>query len=116
MCDSGQFNYHLPKLNGQVVESTGAGYRLHSFGLQFVETIIAGTGDEASLSSTEIPLRNRTNDFDQARETLKLVRDAGEELLSTDPIRVRVTARCGGEKLTLVFDEQQHAAESPVGS
>ncbi|MFB6295706.1 MAG: hypothetical protein ABEH66_02560 [Halobacteriales archaeon] len=259
--DSGQFNYHLGKLNGQFVESTGEGYQLHPVGLRLVQTVIAGTGNEASLPPAEIDfpchlcggqtaltyedgwlshvcteceggfedtvrtggllfsepfppaaLSDRTpeeifaagvfkllqvfvmklggvcpicsgrvesrmtvcddhdaspgelcdacqrsspvvarwrctvckyrgstspsgtvvlqpdavvfyhdhgidlgyavNDFERAREALQLVRDADETLLSTDPMRVRVTARCDGDELALVLDEQLHAVEA----
>lgn len=56
MRDSGQFNYHLGKLNGQFIESTEEGYQLHPVGLRLVQTVIAGTGGEASLPPTEIDL------------------------------------------------------------
>jgi DNA-binding transcriptional ArsR family regulator len=53
--DSGQFNYHLDKLEGHFVESTGAGYRLTQAGLKFVRSVVAGAGIEAPrLEPTEV--------------------------------------------------------------
>lgn len=263
--DSGQFNYHLGKLNGQYVESTEEGYRLHPIGLRLVQTVISGTGAEASLPPTEInfpchlcggqtavtyedgwlshvcmeceggfedtvrsggllfsepfpsaALSDRTpeeifaagvlqllqavvmklggvcptcsgivesqmtvcddhdpdpgelcdacrrsspvvvkwrctvckyrgstspsgtvllqpdavtfyhdhgiglgyavSDFDRATKALQLIRDADDELLSTDPLRVQVTARCDGDELPLTLDERLHPVEPVEGS
>lgn len=46
MRDSGQFNYHLGKLDGQFVRKTDDGYALRRSGLMLVQSIIAGTGIE----------------------------------------------------------------------
>lgn len=54
--DSGQFNYHLGKLEGQFVDSTDDGYRLEPVGLKLVQTIIAGTGRGAAFEPTVIDL------------------------------------------------------------
>jgi hypothetical protein len=53
--DSGQFNYHLGKLEGQFVRKTDEGYELRRAGRRLVQTIIAGTGlEDRSLDPTEI--------------------------------------------------------------
>ncbi|MFB6353866.1 MAG: ArsR family transcriptional regulator [Halobacteriales archaeon] len=44
--DSGQFNYHLDRLDGHFVTSTDAGYRLTDAGLKLVRSVIAGAGLE----------------------------------------------------------------------
>lgn len=55
MRDSGQFNYHLDKLEGNFVRKTDDGYELRRAGQQLVRTVIAGAGIEApSLEPTEI--------------------------------------------------------------
>lgn len=53
--DSGQFNYHLDRLDGHFVASTDAGYRLSEAGLKFVRSVIAGAGiEEPTLDPTEV--------------------------------------------------------------
>jgi len=53
--DSGQFNYHLDRLDGHFVESVEDGYRLSEAGLVFVRSVIAGAGIEApTLEPTEV--------------------------------------------------------------
>lgn len=55
--DSGQFNYHLGKLEGQFVEQTPNGYRLLPAGTKIVQAVIAIAGfEEPSLDPTEIDL------------------------------------------------------------
>lgn len=55
---SGNFSYHLQKLEGQFVESTADGYRLKQAGHRLVRVIIAGSGLTAEeLPPTEIDLR-----------------------------------------------------------
>lgn len=44
MADSGQFNYHLGKLEGHFVERTDAGYQLLPAGQRLVQAVVAGTG------------------------------------------------------------------------
>ncbi|MCT9098451.1 helix-turn-helix domain-containing protein [Haloarchaeobius sp. HME9146] len=44
--DSGNFNYHLGKLEGHFVESTDDGYVLSDAGEQIVQTVVAGTAVE----------------------------------------------------------------------
>jgi DNA-binding transcriptional ArsR family regulator len=52
---SGNFSYHLQKLEGHFVESTLDGYRLKQAGHRLVRTVIAGTGiTNATLASTEV--------------------------------------------------------------
>ena len=52
---SGNFSYHLQKLEGHFVESTADGYRLKQAGHRVVRTVIAGTGlRDATLGPTEI--------------------------------------------------------------
>lgn len=52
--DSGQFNYHLNKLEGPYVRKTDGGYMLQPLGLKLVGTVIAGTGRGGTLQRTEI--------------------------------------------------------------
>lgn len=53
--DSGQFNYHLAKLDGQFIEETDGGYELKDSGRNVVQAVIAGTGQgEVSLPRTEV--------------------------------------------------------------
>lgn len=52
--DSGQFNYHLEKLTDRFIARTEEGYTLRSIGLQLVQTVIAGAGEDVSLDRTEI--------------------------------------------------------------
>lgn len=55
MADSGQFNYHLGKLNGTLVERTDDGYLLLPAGEKLVRTVISIAGfDDVSLDVTEI--------------------------------------------------------------
>lgn len=57
MRDSGQFNYHLGKLEGHFVEDGPDGYQLRPAGKKIVRAVIASAGfDEASLEPTEIDL------------------------------------------------------------
>jgi len=52
---SGNFSYHLQKLEGHFVESTADGYRLKQSGHRLVRTIIAGSGlTDGELPPTEI--------------------------------------------------------------
>jgi hypothetical protein len=52
---SGNFSYHLEKLEGHFVESTADGYRLKQAGHKLVRAVIAGTGlTDDTLSPTEI--------------------------------------------------------------
>jgi hypothetical protein len=52
---SGNFSYHLQRLEGQFVESTGDGYRLTRAGHKLVRAVIAGTGfADTTLERTEI--------------------------------------------------------------
>lgn len=52
---SGNFSYHLDKLEGHFVESTADGYRLKQAGHKLVRAIIAGTGlTDTTLAPTEI--------------------------------------------------------------
>lgn len=53
--DSGQFNYHLGKLEGYFVRKTDAGYHLTEAGHNIVQTVIAGTGIHTpSFDSEEV--------------------------------------------------------------
>lgn len=57
MRDSGQFNYHLEKLDGHFVESADSGYVLREAGLKFIRAVIAGAGiEEPTLERTEIDM------------------------------------------------------------
>lgn len=51
--DSGQFNYHLGKIEGVFVESTSEGYRLHPAGQQLMYTLVARAGFTAKHSTQE---------------------------------------------------------------
>jgi len=52
---SGNFSYHLQKLEGHFVASTPEGYRLKQAGHRLVRAVVAGTGlTEETLSPTEI--------------------------------------------------------------
>jgi hypothetical protein len=54
---SGNFSYHLQKLEGQFVASTADGYRLKQAGHRLVRVIIAGSGlTDGRLPPTEIDL------------------------------------------------------------
>jgi hypothetical protein len=54
---SGNFSYHLGKLEGHFVASTAGGYRLKQAGHRLVRAIIAGSGiGEGRLPTTEIDL------------------------------------------------------------
>lgn len=51
--DSGQFNYHLHKLDGPFVRKTDDGYVLRQAGRRIVEAILSGTlTDDSSLETT----------------------------------------------------------------
>lgn len=53
--DSGQFNYHLGKLEGRFIEKTDNGYELRRSGRKLVQSIISGTGiEDPTLEPTEI--------------------------------------------------------------
>ncbi|WP_267643651.1 winged helix-turn-helix domain-containing protein [Haloarchaeobius amylolyticus] len=53
--DSGNFNYHLGKLEGHFVESTDDGYALSDAGEQIVQTVVSGTGVEhVSMEQTHV--------------------------------------------------------------
>jgi hypothetical protein len=53
--DSGQFNYHLGKLEDHFLRKTDEGYALRRSGLRLVQSIIAGTGiEEPEFDPTEI--------------------------------------------------------------
>lgn len=55
MPDSGQFNYHLEKLEGQFVSGTKEGYRLHPVGRKITRAVIAGVGlEDETLEPTEL--------------------------------------------------------------
>lgn len=52
---SGNFSYHLQKLEGHFVTSTPDGYRLKQAGHRLIRTVIAGTGlTDTALAPTEI--------------------------------------------------------------
>lgn len=56
--DSGNFAYHLGRLEGHFVEEDGDGYTLSNAGMTLVRAVIAGTGlDQPTLEPTEIPRR-----------------------------------------------------------
>ncbi|WP_267643650.1 winged helix-turn-helix domain-containing protein [Haloarchaeobius amylolyticus] len=53
--DSGNFNYHLGKLEGHFVESTDDGYVLTAAGEQIVQTVVAGTAvDQTSMEAVHV--------------------------------------------------------------
>lgn len=55
MRDSGQFNYHLGKLEGYFIEQNDEGYKLLPAGERLVRTIVATAGhDEVSFDPVEI--------------------------------------------------------------
>ncbi|MEF8799690.1 MAG: helix-turn-helix domain-containing protein [Halolamina sp.] len=55
MRDSGQFNYHLGKLEGEFVKSTEKGYKLRPAGKKIIWAVIAGVGlENPTLERTEI--------------------------------------------------------------
>lgn len=56
MRDSGQFNYHLTKLEGAFVRQTDTGYALRPLGLQLVQTVIAGTGRETDWRAADFDI------------------------------------------------------------
>lgn len=57
MPDSGQFNYHLGKLEDRFVVSSEEGYRLHPVGNKIVRAVIGGVGLQTpSLDRTEIDM------------------------------------------------------------
>ncbi|MFC4988709.1 helix-turn-helix domain-containing protein [Saliphagus infecundisoli] len=55
--DSGQFNYHLDRLEDHFVRATDGGYELSQAGLKLVRSVIAGTGlEEPTLESTAVDM------------------------------------------------------------
>jgi len=48
MRDSGQFSYHLERLEGRYVAATDGGYELRDAGLELVQTVIGGAAIEDS--------------------------------------------------------------------
>jgi len=55
--DSGNFNYHLEKLEEHFVSSSEEGYELEPAGIKIVRAVIAGTGiSEPTLEPTEIDM------------------------------------------------------------
>lgn len=57
MSDSGNFNYHLGKLEGQFVRSTDEGYKLRPQGDKITRAVIAGGGlGDATLEPTEVDM------------------------------------------------------------
>lgn len=55
--DSGNFNYHLEKLEGHFVAATDEGYELEPAGTKIVRAVIAGTGiSEPTLEPTEVDM------------------------------------------------------------
>jgi hypothetical protein len=51
------------------------------------------------------------NDFESARRVLTLLREHESDLRSTDPVRIRVTIRCGGDELALTLDGELEVLE-----
>ena len=57
MRDSGQFSYHLDRLEGRYVEATAAGYELRDAGLTLVQTVIGGAAiEDPTLEPTPIDM------------------------------------------------------------
>ena len=57
MRDSGQFSYHLERLEGRFVDSTDDGWSLRDAGLELVQTIIGGAAiEDATLGPTPIDM------------------------------------------------------------
>ncbi|WP_207590536.1 DUF7351 domain-containing protein [Halomontanus rarus] len=55
--DSGQFNYHLDRLEGHFVRSSPDGYELSEAGRKFVQSVIAGAGiEEPTLEPTAVDI------------------------------------------------------------
>lgn len=55
--DSGQFGYHLAKLNGRFVRATDEGYVLRQSGMKVIAAVIAGTAiEDPSLGPVEIDM------------------------------------------------------------
>jgi DNA-binding transcriptional ArsR family regulator len=53
--DSGQFNYHLNKLEGHFIKSTDEGYKLHPAGERVTRVVLGGSGlENPALEPTEI--------------------------------------------------------------
>lgn len=52
--DSGQFNYHVRKLEGQFVSKTDDGYHLRPLGLKLVQTIIADADRTAHIDAVPV--------------------------------------------------------------
>jgi hypothetical protein len=51
------------------------------------------------------------NDFGNVVRMLKAMSDHEQEVVSTDPIRVRVTIRYGGDQLRVIIDESMNIVE-----
>jgi hypothetical protein len=58
-----------------------------------------------------ISIRARADDFENARRIYEYMHDHGMELVSEDPIRVRVTAALEGDEIRLTFDETASVVE-----
>jgi DNA-binding transcriptional ArsR family regulator len=56
MRDSGQFNYHLGKLESHFVRKTADGYTLRPLGLNLIQTLIAGVAREETLDSSAVDI------------------------------------------------------------
>jgi len=55
--DSGQFNYHIGKLKGQLIRSTEDGYKLRPAGEKIIRAVIAGSGLETpTMELTDLPI------------------------------------------------------------
>jgi hypothetical protein len=52
-----------------------------------------------------------TNDFRNIVRMLKAMSEHGQEVVSTDPIRVRVTIRYEGDQLRVIIDESMNIVE-----
>jgi hypothetical protein len=71
---SGNFSYHLDKLEGHFLESTADGYRLTQAGHRLVRAIIAGTG----LSDRSLPPTTIDHDCVLCGEPLAITYEAGQ--------------------------------------
>ena len=52
-----------------------------------------------------------TNDFRNSVRMLKAMSDHEQEVVSTDPIRIRVTIRYEGDQLRVIIDESMNIVE-----
>lgn len=60
MRDSGRFNYHLSKLEGDFIDGTEDGYVLRNAGEHIVQAVIAGTGlGQESIPPTGVDMACR---------------------------------------------------------